>query len=1356
MSIRWALVLVALVIGRGALAQPWPEKDAKAATALDSLVSGGVESGAITKAKDPKTRNVLLEVASADKLAAALRGAKSSLTDSVTDDAVLRWRDDAPNRAFWTQYLRAIATATERRRDSGFADLLEGVAASGDAKTVGTAEKRYATARDHFKAAKDPAWEAAAENEIGNLALALERFAAADAAYARAVELYSTARGAKSPLVAASVRNRGNVAYRQQKHTAAAVLYSEAIKILGADDGPNARQILDCLQNLASAYTFAQELPAAKDAADRGLAIIRRLEGESSARELPFLESLGQIYRYRGENDKARDIAARAIEIARKVYGDKSAATVRYVSTQADCELTLGNKKLALQMHQEALAILEEQPAKDETEIADLRARIGADHVALAELDKAVAEYGRALAGYRKGTTRRDRIGEILTLEDLAQIAKNQGKRDEAVAKSREAIQAAAKTLGPAHPFVGARKRSLGIDLLAAGAYLEGAAELHSAREPIDKAARPIEWADLTTNYAMALELADQIGDATRELNEAVAIYRREQHPNLANAYLTLAALHRRRDEFEEAARVHRQALDIKKKTAGPNDPSVLPYLSLVIQDLHNAKQYAEAEVSLRELVALTQKLHGSEHPEYAKVLVKIATMKADMGQFSKALETCEHVLKLQRASKGFSVREKVANLMSLSEVLDQCGKADQALAALDEVLTILRESGTYESSSGADALEKMGYIFNTKGDAKNAEDRYVRALEIHRKQKAVGLSGGLVTLKRLAGLRGEAGDHAGALKHLDEGLKALAVEPATGRIPWKISSHTVELLGLKAEVLFKSDPKSVATKKAAHQLLVTAGEITDRLRGERQSSPDAQTRLIGDQQVEQIQSRLVLCEELARAEPDGGWAVAAFRAAEEGRARVFLEQLGRNRSGVVGDLPPALADRERKGAQELARLQRELEAVEAAPFDKRDAARVAALQKAIGDANRTFDEVQATIARDHPRVAALRRPYPCSLPEARAVLGKNEVAVIYCCGKATSSAIVLQPAGEVGDGITIVPLAGTDEFEDDFEVLISEGNLKIPDLYRGKAAKIYGTLIKPLEKVIGDRDLLIVPDGKLGLLPFEVLIDAKGRFLIESRTVRMAPSMTALHLNNLWEKKRARPARAVLAVGDPVTTSKDARHSGRDLLPSARRVSDLTGVRFDRLVHSGREATAVADVFKAPAEDRWLGLDAAEGRLKSWNASGRLADYCYLHFATHGFLGAGRTVPPALVLSLVPGQPPDTEDGLLNVMEVIELRLNADLVVLSACRSAHGELHTGEGITGLARGFLNAGTRGVVCSLWAVDDRDTAALMVEFYNQIGRGVPAATALRDAKLRLIREGRHPYDWAPFVLVGASN
>jgi CHAT domain-containing protein len=120
------------------------------------------------------------------------------------------------------------------------------------------------------------------------------------------------------------------------------------------------------------------------------------------------------------------------------------------------------------------------------------------------------------------------------------------------------------------------------------------------------------------------------------------------------------------------------------------------------------------------------------------------------------------------------------------------------------------------------------------------------------------------------------------------------------------------------------------------------------------------------------------------------------------------------------------------------------------------------------------------------------------------------------------------------------------------------------------------------------------------------------------------------------------------------------------------------------------------------------------------------------------------------LVLSLVgTGE----EDGFLDLDEVTHLKLNADLVVLSACRTRQGRLHNGEGVRGLARAFLYAGCRGVVCSLWAVADQETAQLMTTMYGHLQKGQPAADALRAAKLALIKEGKPPVYWAPFILIG---
>jgi len=290
----------------------------------------------------------------------------------------------------------------------------------------------------------------------------------------------------------------------------------------------------------------------------------------------------------------------------------------------------------------------------------------------------------------------------------------------------------------------------------------------------------------------------------------------------------------------------------------------------------------------------------------------------------------------------------------------------------------------------------------------------------------------------------------------------------------------------------------------------------------------------------------------------------------------------------------------------------------------------------------------------------------------------------------------------------------------------------------------------------------VVVPDGPLCYLPFQLLVGRDDRYLAETHRVRYAPSLTTLHLTRKWAEDRARrgelPDRPLYAVGDPDYGPPPARPELVDTVALLARLEGRTrGEAFAPLEHSGREVAAVADLLGKADCRVLLGDKATEAMVKADSASGELARYRYVHFACHGVLGRGPGQPPGLALGLSGADGKDdgaggVNDGPLRADEVLNLRLNADLVVLSACRSGRGRLYAGEGVEGLARAFLYAGTRGVVSSLWSVDDAATAGLMAGMYGRL-KGGAAADALREAQLAMIREGRPPFHWAPFVLVG---
>jgi CHAT domain-containing protein len=195
----------------------------------------------------------------------------------------------------------------------------------------------------------------------------------------------------------------------------------------------------------------------------------------------------------------------------------------------------------------------------------------------------------------------------------------------------------------------------------------------------------------------------------------------------------------------------------------------------------------------------------------------------------------------------------------------------------------------------------------------------------------------------------------------------------------------------------------------------------------------------------------------------------------------------------------------------------------------------------------------------------------------------------------------------------------------------------------------------------------------------------------------------------------------------------------------------------WTRLPATRAEVEAIARQEGAGKDDVVTDALASERVVKTASELGVLGRKRHLHLATHGILGVGLGRQPSLVLSLVGNdgtlQLGGANDGFLTLEEVTHLRLNADLVVLSACETGKGDLKPAEGVMGLARAFLHAGSRGVVCSLWSVDDERTSTLMQALYGKLKEGKPAAEALALARRQLIAQEQAPFYWAPFILIG---
>jgi CHAT domain-containing protein/lipopolysaccharide biosynthesis regulator YciM len=279
---------------------------------------------------------------------------------------------------------------------------------------------------------------------------------------------------------------------------------------------------------------------------------------------------------------------------------------------------------------------------------------------------------------------------------------------------------------------------------------------------------------------------------------------------------------------------------------------------------------------------------------------------------------------------------------------------------------------------------------------------------------------------------------------------------------------------------------------------------------------------------------------------------------------------------------------------------------------------------------------------------------------------------------------------------------------------------------------ELHKLLIKPIANLLPTDEnahVIFVPHRELFAVPFPALQDETGKYLIEKHTILTAPSIQVLESTRKIRRRQIPSnAKNVLIVGNPE-------------MPSIRE-PEKAPQKLEQLPNAEEEAKAIAPLFNTTP---LLGNQATKAAIKPLLSNARI-----IHFATHGILDDRRGLGSAIALS-----PTGEDDGWLTAEEILNLNLNAELVVLSACKTGKGRI-TGDGVIGLSRSLILAGVPSVIVSLWNVPDVATAPLMKEFYQQIQRNPDKAQALRQAMLITMKQNPNPINWAAFTLIGEAE
>ncbi|WP_218776720.1 CHAT domain-containing protein [Nostoc sp. T09] len=330
----------------------------------------------------------------------------------------------------------------------------------------------------------------------------------------------------------------------------------------------------------------------------------------------------------------------------------------------------------------------------------------------------------------------------------------------------------------------------------------------------------------------------------------------------------------------------------------------------------------------------------------------------------------------------------------------------------------------------------------------------------------------------------------------------------------------------------------------------------------------------------------------------------------------------------------------------------------------------------------------------------------------------------------------VIQPSGKLAFRRSSLHSLGTNiaDMVEKLRVAVTTGR------NRGTLKQTYQLLIQPIADLLPtdpNAHVVIIPHNSLFLVPFAALQDQEGKYLIEKHTIFTAPSIQVLALTHQKRHLGFKPgssAQKPLVVGVP----RNAVVIGNPIMP----FNGTPPQQLDSLPGAEEEAKEVAKLF---------GTQAILGKVATKEAILKLLPKAqFIHFATHGIFDSLQGLESAIALA-----PSGKDSGWLTAKEILNLKLNAELAVLSACDTGRGEI-TGDGVIGLSRSLISAGVPSVIVSLWSVPDAPTAGLMKEFYQHLQHNPDKAQALRQAMLSTMKQYPSPRDWAAFTLIGEAQ
>ena len=1107
-----------------------------------------------------------------------------------------------------------------------------------------------------------------------------------------------------------------------------------------------------------------------------GMAVAGGSQAQKSDDPATLNAEVMRLYRA-GKFVEASVIGKRSLAIAEKMLGPDHLAVAQSLNNLAFVYQAQGRYADAEPLYKRSLTIYEKELGRDHPAIGQSLHNLATLYRVQGRFAEAQSLVERSLA-IREKALGAEHMDVGMSLHELAFLYTHLGRIGQAEPLYRRSLTIYEKLLGSEHPVVGTALNNLS-ELYREQGRLAEAEPLQRRSLAIREKALGAEHPDVAQslhNLGLLYHDLGRLTEAEPLVKRSLAIREKAlgaHHPLVGSALNNLAELYRKQGRFAEAEPLQRRSLTMREKALGPEHSDVimsLNNLALLYQDLG---RLTDVEPLYRRILAFYEKALGADR-NVGKALNNLSELYREQGRLAEAEPLQRRSLAIREKALGPEHPDVAQSLHNLAALQVKQGRLTEAEPLVRRSLAIREKVFGPDHPLLGDSLSNLASLYEDQGRLAEAELHYRRGLAIREK-----------------GLGPDHPNVGWALSNLAR-LAVAQRDWAQAAAYWRRSTSIIER---RARSVLMGDDEG-SSKGEAQRInfqFVNLVKMTYRLPGGREpGSPTADM-------FETAQWAL-------SSEAAASLALMAARSAKGSR---HLAEIVRERQDLVGER--RLKDKLLIAAKSEPPATRKVDA------EKAIADRLAAIDTRLA-------EVAKRLAQDFPNYAALVSTVPVSVAEVQADLGADEALVLFLdtaewrpLPEETFVWIVTKSSqrwvrSELGTAALTREIAalrcgldGTAWYGEGAKkcaqaLSLPPAKIPAPDqplpFDHDRAHKLYLALFGEVQDLTKGKHLLVVPSGPLTQLPFQVLLTQPlssgghrtAAWLARQHAITVLPAVSSLKALRSVGRPSAAP-RPMIGFGNPLLNGPDERYAGYAKLarekqrcpenrPQERvaRVSnrnvvapvetrgglaDLSSIKRQLpLPETADELCAVARDVKAEVGDVRLGARATEREVKRLSASGYLAQFRLVHFATHGFLSGqlDSGSEPGLILT-----PPDLateeDDGYLSASEIAALKLDADWVILSACNTAAGAAKSAEALSGLARAFIYAQARALLVSHWEVYSNATVKLIVAALREMARDpkVGRAEALRRSMLVLIDKGEpheaHPAYWAPFVVVG---